>query len=247
MSEGSTLQAPSPVPGNAHPGLISRLSNLFFSPTSTFKAIQTKPDWIVPALIFAVIMALFGYIQVTNPGLIKAQREMVEQMMEKMNVPPEQVAQQMEAGQARSRITTPLGAFAGPVIMLIFIGSAIWLFVSNVIFGAKARYGQMLGVTSYTALITALGTLVKLPIMTAKGDLMVHFSIATFLPASMSKTFVYTFLMFATDIFNIWTIAVLAIGVAVVSNLKTSKVWPVVVLINLVYYAITAAVMTMFS
>ncbi len=247
MSEGSIPQASSAMPANAHPGLLNRIINLFFSPSSTFKAIQAKPDWIVPALIFAVVMALFGYIQVTDPGLIKAQREMVEQMMEKMNVPPEQVAQQMEANQARSKITTPLGAFAGPLVMFIFIGSAIWLFVGNLLYGGKARYVHMLGVTSYTALITALSTLVKLPIMTAKGDLMVHFSIATFLPASMSKTFLYTFLMFASDIFNIWTIAVLAIGVAVVSNLKTSKVWPVVALINLVYYAVSAAMMTMFS
>jgi hypothetical protein len=247
MSEGNAPLTSAPAPADARPGLFSRLANLFFSPASTFKAIQEKPDWIVPALLFAVVMALFGYIQVTDPGLIKAQREMMEQMMEKMHVPAEQVAQQMEAGQARARITTPLGAFLGPVIMLIFIGSGIWLFVSNVVFGAKSRYAQMLGVTSYTALITALGTLVKLPIMVAKGELMVHFSIATFLPATMSKTFIYTFLMFATDIFNIWTIAVLSIGIAVVANLKTSKVWPVVLIVTVVYYAASAAMMTMFS
>jgi hypothetical protein len=229
------------------PGLLTRMINVFFNPQSTFSAIKDKPDWIVPALIFALVMGVIGYIQVTDPGLVKAKQQMVEEMMAKFNLSAEQVAAAQETNQARERITAPLGAFLMPLIFTVFIGGAIWLLVTNVVFGAKVRYVAMLGVTSYTLLITALGALVKLPIMIAKSDLMVHFSLALFLPMEMTKTFLYRFLMMATDIFNIWTIIVLSMGVAIVASLPTKKIWPIVAALNVVFCLGSAALMSMFS
>jgi len=218
-------------------GILSRIINVFVNPQKTFQAVKVKPAWIVPALIFVVIMGLFGYIQMTNPGLVQAAKDLAMQKMEGKNLTPEQIDAAMAMAD-KFRAFTPIQNAIMPLLFFLFIGAGIWLFVGNTLLAGKATYGQMLGVTAYTLLVTGLGTLIKLPIVLAKGDLFVHFSLATFMPDSARETFLYKFLMSATDLFNLWTIALLSIGIAVVCDLKTSKVWPMVVAVNLIVFAI---------
>jgi hypothetical protein len=228
--------------GKTPSGVATRILNVFFNPQTTFLAVKEAPKWIIPAVIFVVVMGVFGYLQTSDPGLVQASNELVMQKLEERNMPQEQ----MDAALAmteKMRAFTPIQTAIMPLIALVFIGSGIWLFVANTLLGSRTTYGQLLGVTSYTSLITALGTLVKLPIMLAKSDLMVHFSLATFMADSAKSTFLYKFLMSATDLFAIWTMAVLSIGLATVAGVKVNKVWPAVVIVSVLSSVLFALMM----
>ncbi len=239
MDQESSAPVVSPQPLS---GLWARIINVFVNPQKTFQAVKAKPDWLVPVLIFAAVMGLFGYFQMTDPGLVQSAKTLTMDKLEGKNLTTEQIDAALAMGD-KFRVFTPIQSVLFPLLMLVVLGAGVWLFVGNTLLGAKARYGQMVSVTAYTLLITALGTLIKLPVMLSTSNLFVHFSLATFMPDSSRETFLYKFLMSATDLFSIWAMAVLSIGIAVICDLKINKVWPIVVVVNLLVFALSALVM----
>lgn len=239
MDQESSAPVVSPQPLS---GLWARIINVFVNPQKTFQAVKVKPDWLVPVLIFAAVMGLFGYIQMTDPGLVQAAKTLTMDKLEGKNLTAEQIDAALAMGD-KFRVFTPIQSVLFPLLMFVVIGAGVWLFIGNTLLGARARYGQMVSVTAYTLLITALGMLIKLPVMLSTSNLFVHFSLATFMPDSSRETFLYKFLMSATDLFSIWAMAVLSIGIAVICDLKINKVWPIVVVVNLLVFALSALAM----
>ncbi|NIA31796.1 MAG: hypothetical protein GWP06_18035 [Actinobacteria bacterium] len=224
-------------------GLLSRIIGIFTSPGRTAEAIGAKPNWLVPAIIIILLMLLFTYL--AKPVIIQETVTRVQQMMESKGVPQDQIDTML------NRIQTSMGIrmFAGVTVTTalgIFIWAAVWLFISNIVLGAQASYAQMLGINVYRYFITTIGLLIKLPIMLSKQTMNVHFSLATFLPDGQKTTFLYKILM-QVELFNIWAIVVLSIGIAVVSKLDTKRVWPWVVLVYVVWYVAQAALGSMFG
>ena len=224
-------------------GLLSRIVGVFTSPGRTAEAIGAKPNWLVPAIIIILLMLLFTYL--AKPVIIQETVTRVQQMMESKGAAQDQI------DTVLNRIQTSMGLrmFVGVMVTTalgIFIWAAIWLFISNIVLGAQASYAQMLGVNVYRYFITTIGLLIKLPIMLSKQTMNVHFSLATFLPDDQKTTFLYKMLM-QVELFNIWAIVVLSIGIAVVSKLDTKKVWPWVVLVYVVWYVAQAALGSMFG
>lgn len=224
-------------------GLLSRIVGVFTSPGRTAEAIGAKPNWLVPAIIIILLMLLFTYL--AKPVIIQETVTRVQQMMESKGAAQDQI------DTVLNRIQTSMGLrmFVGVTVTTalgIFIWAAIWLFISNIVLGAQASYAQMLGVNVYRYFITTIGLLIKLPIMLSKQTMNVHFSLATFLPDDQKTTFLYKMLM-QVELFNIWAIVVLSIGIAVVSKLDTKKVWPWVVLVYVVWYVAQAALGSMFG
>jgi hypothetical protein len=86
-----------------------------------------------------------------------------------------------------------------------------------------------------------LGSIIKSPLILAKKTINIHFSIATFLPASSSDTFIYK-LLSKVEIFNIWGIVVLCIGIAIIGRFNIKKVWPIVVGLYTAWYIITSLI-----
>ncbi len=224
-------------------GLLSRIIVTFTSPSRAAEAIRAKPNWLIPAIIIVLLMLIFTYV--AKPIIIQETVTRVQQMMQSKGAPQDQI------DTVLNRIQTSMGIrmFVGVAITTvlgIFIWAAIWLFISNIILGAQASYVQMLGVNVYRYFITTIGLLIKLPIMLSKQTMNVHFSLATFLPDEQKTTFLYKMLM-QVELFNIWAIIVISIGIAVVSKLDTKKVWPWVVLIYVVWYVAQAALGSMFG
>lgn len=224
-------------------GLLSRIVGVFTSPSNTAKAIGEKPNWLIPAIIILLLMLLFTYL--AKPVIIQETVTRVEQMMQSKGAPQERI----DTVLSGINKTMGLRMFIGVTVTTafgVFIWAAIWLFISNIVLGAQATYAQMLGVNVYRYFITTVGLLIKLPLMLSKQTMNVHFSLATFLPDEQKTTFLYKILM-QVELFNIWAIVFLSIGIAVVSKLDTKKVWPWVVLVFAVWYVAQAALGSMFG
>jgi len=230
-----------PTPAASKPedlSLMSRIINLFTNPSATFKAVQIRPSWLVPALI--VLVLSIGSTYFLKPVILAEQHRQMVNRMEDRGMSQEQIDLAIEQGNKFMKYTFYPFAIAG-IIGVLLVTAAIWLFVSRTILGGTARYAHLLEVTAYTSLISVVGALIKLPIMLQKESINVHFSLATFMADSAKDTFLYKVLV-NTDLFNIWSVALLCIGIAVVNGLKVKKVWPVVVGLLIVWYLGSAAI-----
>jgi hypothetical protein len=223
--------------------LIKRVIGIFTSPGQVFEAVRNKPNWLAPTLL--IIAIALASVFVLKPIITKEQMARQQEMMEKRGMSEEQVEMAAEQGQKWMSYTLYPSVIIWTFVSFL-IGAAVWLFVSKTILGGGAKYVQMLAVTAYTTLIDTVGGLIKMPIMLSKETVNVHFSIATFMSEGAKETFLYK-LLSKVELFNIWSIAVLCIGIAVINRLKVNKVWPWVAVIYLLWFVITAAVGGMFG
>ncbi len=219
-------------------GLVKRIIGVFLSPSATFAAVRQRPNWLVPAII--IVLISLGQVHLMKPVIQKEQQTRIIEKMEEKGVPQEQIDNTLEKSMKAMNYTIY------PTVVIVtfinfLIGAAIWFFVGRTILGADVKYAQMLGVNVYRYFITTLGGLIKLPIILAKQTLNVHFSLATFLPDAQKETFLYKFLA-QVEVFNIWSIAVLCIGIAVVTRTDVKKIWPWVVILFVLWYVVSIGV-----
>ncbi len=223
--------------------LISRIINVFLAPSKTFQAVNEKPKWAVPLIIS--LLLTFGAMWLLTPVIMNEGKSAMEDKMLERGMTSDQIDRAVEQAQKIQKITiAPTTLVAGLVVT--FIMAAIWLFISNTILGGAAQYTQMLGVVVYAGFIGLLGFLVKLPIMLSQQTMNVHFSLATFMSDTAKDTFLYK-LLANIEVFNVWTIAVYAIGIAIVANLKVKNVWPWVLILTVLYWVAAAGLGSAFG
>jgi hypothetical protein len=80
--------------------------------------------------------------------------------------------------------------------------------------GGKGRFRKARAVVAWAMLVTALGSLIKLPLMMAKDSMYVETSPTLFFKALEPSDRLYKFLT-SFDIFNLWWLVLLAIGLAI--------------------------------
>ncbi len=224
-------------------GLIKRIIGIFTSPGQTFEAVRTKPNWLVPAIVLVVIG--LAIMTVIRPVIQKEQMTKQQEMMEKRGMSQDQIDEAIEKGQKIGGIAMYPSAIIFSFLSFV-VGAAVWLFLSNTILGGQAKFVQMLAVNVYREFVGTVGFLIKTPIILSKQTMNVHFSIATFLPEASKESFLYK-LLAQVELFNIWSIAVLSIGIAVVGRFKVNSVWPWVAIIYLLWYAASSALGGLFG
>ena len=229
-------------PGDKKPmNIFSRIINVFVAPQSTFEAEREQPKWLVPFIIYMVLM--LSWTAIVQPVLVETQREAMMEQFDKQNLSEEQREQAMQRAEQMRGIMTWVGVVVSQVVMLLIV-AAVWLFVSNVLLGGGARYVHTLSITAYSWLIIVVGLMIKAPIILNKNTVDVHFSPATFL--SDTDSFVYK-LLSQFDLFNIWSFFIVSIGIAVVTRKRMQSVWPWVAIIYLVYFVGAATVQNLFA
>lgn len=216
--------------------LLSRIIGVFISPVATFNAIAAKPKWLAPGII--LILISLGTTYLLSPIISAEQKEKAVEQMEKRGMGQEQIDDAMEKSEQIMKISLYPTVVITAIIMFV-ITAAIWLFFGNVMLGGKAKFEQLLGVVVYRAFIPTVGMLIKVPLMISQKTMNVHFSLATFMPDSAQDTFLYK-LLAQFELFNIWAIIALCIGVAVCAKLPIKKVWPLVAIIYVIWFLVTA-------
>ncbi len=224
-------------------GFLGRLVGVFTSPGTAFQSIAQKPGWVIPLLVLIVLN--LGYMFVVQPVLVKEQQQKTIQSLEEKNVDSEQQDAILAQSTKWMKVMMYPSAIIGSFIVVL-IAAGIWLFFSNIMLGGDANYKQMLSVVTYTSYIGFVGQLIKLPINLTQETMNVHFSLATFMSDDLVKTFLYKFLA-SIELFNIWTVITISIGIATVAKLNIKKVWPVVAIVYLVFFVGSAALGSKFG
>lgn len=217
-------------------GLFSRIINVFIAPGATFKAVKAKPAWLVPAIIYAVLTV--GMTHLIKPVVMDVQKEKTVEALMERGMAEDQAEEIAEKNLGFGKILMYPMALIGSFVAF-FVLAGVWLFVSNIVLGGQAKYSQLLGVVVYKSFIDLLGGFIKVPVILSKESIDVHFSLAMFLQSS--EGFIYKFLS-KVEVFNIWGIAVLCIGIAIISNREVKKVVPWVIGVYVLYYVVSISI-----
>jgi hypothetical protein len=200
-------------------GSMSRLANLgliLTSPTAVARSVMEDPHWVTP---FIVVLAVsFIASVVTYEYQVEFQREYMGELILERD-PDADLDSMFEVTPARRMLTGAAALAMGGVMVLVF--AAILNGVGSVA-GGRIGFRKMFSFMAYSSVIFALGNLIKIPLILAKGSLDVRTSLAAFAPSLDLRSAAAVFLS-SFDIFTIWQIVALCFGYTVLSGFTIKK------------------------
>ena len=220
-----------------------RFINIYYSPKEVFTSLtRSKWVWIIPVVVvFLVGLACYPYMKSVMAEEI-AQKMENSSLLEAM---PEAERQEIVDSTRDSILNPPAWRLAigvlGPIIGALAVG-AILLLIGNIILGGRAKYAGMLNVYSFASLISIPETIIKTYLIHAKQTMDIRTSLAIILPSDDTISFVYAFFN-KIDIFTIWLLSLIVIGMAVfLPKVSTKKIAVWVCAFWLLWVVIASAV-----
>ena len=212
------------------PSLPSRVLKVFYSPREVFESLDRRPEWIWAALLGLVISLALTFVLLPRVFL----PEQLAALRDNPNITPERLSAVEEKFQGMFPIIMGLAsALIGYVVGLL--GKSLVIFVAALAFlSARAPFTKVLSVTAYSSFIGLLSYALKTPLMIAKGTRSIETSLAILVsPDEGSK--ILRGLLGSFDIFAIWELAIVSIGLAVIFKVAGKKAAMMVVPIWIVW------------
>lgn len=202
--------------------ILNNILNVFIAPSKVFNSVKDY-QWkkaLIPMLILAVVgLITFAFIKdVANDYQYDKAVTMIENMD---RLSDEQKAEQIQKVDDRLSGAQTTGwifsALGSPIT--VFFMALIALLVGNTLMGGSAKYGQLLNITAWSFMISILELIVKIPLMLSKWTLEVYTGLGV-LGIGESGSFINS-LLAGIDIFAIWRVILIAIGMGIIYNKKT--------------------------
>lgn len=209
------------------PGLLSRAIGIITSPGETFQHVVRTPKVAGMLFLIALLTGLTqGLPQFTEKGRAAA-LEMQVQTTERMGFTvTDEMYQQLEQ-RSHSNMGAYMaigGSFAGVPFVAVLMTALLWA-VFNTVMGGTATFKHVMSVLVHSQIITMLGALVAAPIMYARGVLSPGgiANLGALVPMLDETSLIARFLG-TIDLFMIWWLVVLAVGLAALYKKKTSSI-----------------------
>ncbi len=208
---------------------------LFWEPSAAFKPLAVKSGWldvIIPLVL--VILTSVASMPYITPLAIEDQKDRIAQS-ERLS--DEQKA--MYYDRIDQQVNSPRTFIIGPIFLIVRTAAvaAILLFVGNFLFGGEVKYKSMLAVSAYGSLVDIVATGVKVPLMLSQQTVRIYTGPAILLQDD--STFIFRFFT-NLDLFVLWKVFVLAIGVGVIAKIKTNKTFWAIFTCWLIYCLVVA-------
>jgi Yip1-like protein len=245
MAEGATptaLRAESQG-GRPRKGLAARVVGVIVSPAETYTDIAAHPRALsVLVLVFVATSLVLGVFLSTDTGrnaALDQNLSMMEAFGSRLSeAQMRQVTQSFEARAAYAPLYAVGGILVGlPLTVAVVAGLGMLVF--NVGLGGEATFRQMFAIVAYSRVISLLQTLFVTPLNFARESLSSATSLLVFFPMIDDAGFLGRLLGWI-DLFRIWWIASLAIGLGVLYKRGS---WPIAAVILALYvlFALAAA------
>ncbi len=220
--------APAPVKANP----FERLVGVLFSPGETFRGIAERPDWVVALLLFVAISIASTMIVVPKLDLEGAVRD---QMAKSGREVDEKQLEVITSVQKPIIYTT--GVVGVPVYILVI---ALVYMLGFKAFGGEGTFKQYFSVALYSWVPLMLFSVIALIVAMTRSSLKVEdmqtmvMSNLGFLANPLENPARFA-LLSSIDVFTFWVLALLVIGLGIVSRLPKSQSIGIVIVIWLVY------------
>jgi hypothetical protein len=217
-------------------GGASKIINIFFEPKKVFGSLKIKPTWLVPFIIVALLGMAFYYF--AYPMIMSEQIARIES---NDKIPAEQKEVIIEKMQGEHPPALQLGIAPIGVLFYLAIASAVLFFVFNVLLGGDSTFRRVFSVYCYSGLVGIPGTIVKLPLTLVKKSADVQTSLAILLSPEAKGSFLYSVLS-SFDIFVIWQVILVSMGLAVIYKFTPKKSYSTVIVVWIIWIFLKSAV-----
>jgi hypothetical protein len=221
MSEVPATSSPSAEP----PGLSlpARFWGILTSPRETFADVVARPRWFgMAALVILVTAAGVGWFFSTEVGQTAWLDQIVEQTRKAGQEMPEAQWATMEKMASYMGIIYAVSTIVvAPIMWLILTG--ILFAVFNAALGGTATFRQLFAVFVHSTAISVVQGLFVTPLNYVRQSIASATNLAVFLPM-LDETSFLAKLLGTIDLFLIWWIVLLSIGLAVLFKRKTGPI-----------------------
>jgi hypothetical protein len=207
----------------ARMNVFARFIGILTAPRATFENVVAHPAWL-GMLCLTLLLAGFGAVLPTTTdagkqAAIDQQVSFIEGMGMQVN---DQMYAQFQKGAARLPYTTA-ASMVVTIPLAIVIISGILFAIFNAAMGGNARFKQLFAVLVHAGVIFAVGALFSGPINYARGSMSSATSLGAILPMLDEKSFIGR-LAGMLDIFWMWWVIVISIGLGVLYRRKTQPI-----------------------
>jgi hypothetical protein len=216
--------------------VFARFIGIITAPRATYERVVADPKWLgMLALIAGALALALGGLLFTEVG----QRAWLET-----------AASSPLGGPMTDEQYAALQKFApyvgyGAVVQALVVMPLLFLLIAGILFavfnaalGGDARFKQVFSVVVHSASVFTLGTLFTVPMNYMRGTLTSQTNIGVLLPMIDDSSFIGR-LLGMIDLFWVWWILVLAMGIAVLYRRKTQ---PIAMTLFGIYAVIAVAV-----
>jgi hypothetical protein len=244
-------------PGAARPSpnVWRWMGGIFADPRSTFEEIAgylhlphptdrektvDRTRWWLPVLVVVVVSV--GVAAYTVPNIVMpGQADMIRSAVLDRGGTTEQAEQAIKMAGAVGIPSGIVGAAVGTFVILFIVAGVIHGL--SRLFGGKGKFRTARAIVAYSMLVSALGTLIKLPLMVARKTVMVETGPTLFFPNLEPSDRLYKFLS-GFDVFTLWWIVLLGIGLAVGYRLPKARAIVVVLILWVLSVALSMLIPT---
>ena len=203
--------------------VFARFIGIITAPKATFQSVVAQPKWLGMFLLTTTIIAFGAALPMTTDA---GKQSALDQQVSGMESFGMQVSDEMYE-QLRQRTqyvayTTAGGVIVGSIFIALITAGILWA-IFNAAMGGDATYKQILTVLVHAGVITALGQLFTGPINYFRGAVTSATSLGALLPMLDDQSFIGK-LAGMIDIFIIWWLVVLAMGLAVLYRRRTQPI-----------------------
>lgn len=237
------------VPAGASPpvqNLAARIVGVLFTPRATYAGVAARPR-VLGALLFVLLVGALGTFVFLSTEV--GRNAMLDQQIEQMRSFGANVTDQMVDVMERRAAS---GRFVGPVfqalfmtlVSLIIAGLAFGVF--NAVMGGDATFKHVFAIVAHSGVIITLSQLFGLPLAYAREKMTGATNLGVFFPFLDENSFAAR-LLGSVDLFILWWILSLAIGLGVLYRKRTTPIATTLIVIYVAIGVIIAAIKTAVS
>lgn len=201
---------------------------LFTSPAIAFARLAEAPRraFVGPMILSALLIMVSAWVML--PQILDVSYDAAVAMMEKMNVPEDKLDEALAEIPSEVTPTVLLQNVFSNVISVpffILIGAGI-IHLAARLAGGRTAFSAMLGMFSLAYVIWALGAVVRAGAVVAADSVEVTLGPGALLPGVEFLSPLGIFLDLF-DVFSIWHLLVLVVGISVVTGVSRGTAWGV--------------------
>jgi hypothetical protein len=230
--------------GRAAPkGFVARIVGVLTSPRATYADVAARPRWL-GVMGFVLLISMAGAFTLFSTAV--GQRALLDQQvrsMESFGVKmTDAMYQRMQEGIGRAPYFAAVSQLVTlPLVSAILAG--IFLGIFNAVMGGNAAFKQVFAVVVHSGVVIAVQQFFVLPLDYFRESLSSPTNLAVFVPMLDENTFVVRALG-AIDLFLIWWMVNLSIGLAVLYSRRTGPIATTMIAIYITLALVIAGVKT---
>jgi hypothetical protein len=219
MNNTATSAGATPAPK----GLLARFIGIITAPKDTFASVVPTPKWLGMLAVTTLMIAFFTALPLTTEGGRQAAIDQQVQQMQSFGMDVnDQMYDQIQKGAGRMPYTTAGFILVLTPIMAVIIAGILFA-IFNAALGGEASFKQVFAILAHAGAISAISAVFSGVVIYFRNGTGSAAILGALLPMLPEKSFLAGFLG-TVDVFLIWYIVVLAMGLAVLYRRRTQPI-----------------------